>query len=303
MHHLLNELTTEQPNLNTSTIDQLTSEQIVALINNEDRQVADVIQSILPQIAQAADYIVEAFGKGGRLFYVGAGSSGRIGILDASECPPTFGTDPTLVQGLIAGGERAIKDAVEGAEDNEELGAQDMNTHGVGKHDVVIGIAASGRTPYVLGAMKRSRELGATVIGLCNNHGTPMIALAQLMLEAVVGPEVILGSTRMKSGTAQKLILNMLSTTAMIRVGKVYQNLMVDLHPSNAKLIFRSKRIIGMATGASEEDVHTAYTAADGHVKTAIVMLLAKVSAKEARNMLTQSDGFVRQAIKLAADV
>ncbi|MFD0692568.1 N-acetylmuramic acid 6-phosphate etherase [Paenibacillus sp. GCM10027628] len=300
MQHLLNELTTEQPNSKTFDIDQLSSEQIVTLINEEDRGVADAIQGILPQIAQAVDYIVAAFRHGGRLLYVGAGSSGRIGILDASECPPTFGTEPSMVQGLIAGGERAIKDAVEGAEDNEELGAQDMDIHGVGEHDVVVGIAASGRTPYVLGAMKRSRELGATVIGLCNNYGTPMAELAQLMIEAVVGPEVILGSTRMKSGTAQKLILNMLSTSAMIRIGKVYQNLMVDLHPSNEKLIFRSKRIIRMATGASEEAVNAAYNEAGGHVKTAIVMILANVSVAEARLMLSQTDGFVRQAIKLA---
>ncbi|MBD0382670.1 N-acetylmuramic acid 6-phosphate etherase [Paenibacillus sedimenti] len=300
MKHLLNELTTEQPNSKTSNIDQLTSEQIVTLINEEDRGVADAIQGILPQIAQAADNIVEAFRNGGRLIYVGAGTSGRIGILDASECPPTFGTEPSMVQGLIAGGERAIKDAVEGAEDNEELGAQDMDIHGVGKRDVVVGIAASGRTPYVLGAMKRSRELGATVIGLCNNYGTPMVEISQLMLEAVVGPEVILGSTRMKSGTAQKLILNMLSTSAMIRIGKVYQNLMVDLNPSNEKLVFRSKRIIRMATGASEDEVNAAFTEADGHVKTAIVMILANASVAEARLMLNQTDGFVRQAIRLA---
>ncbi|GAA3401886.1 N-acetylmuramic acid 6-phosphate etherase [Paenibacillus hodogayensis] len=301
MSNLLNELTTEQVNERTKQIDRLPTEEIVKLINNEDRLIADALGALTPQIAEAVDHIVRSFRSGGRLFYVGAGTSGRLGILDASECPPTFGTDPSLVQGLIAGGFRAVKDAVEGAEDNEELGAQDMNEHAIGPKDTVVGIAASGRTPYVIGAMKRAKELGAYVVGLCNNHHTPMIGIADLMIEAVVGPEAILGSTRMKAGTAQKLVLNMLSTSAMIRLGKVYGNLMVDLQPTNGKLVHRAKRIIGMATQASQEQIDEAYRLADGHVKTAIVMLLAGVDRTQAGKLLEQSGGFVRGAIDPAA--
>lgn len=301
MNNLLNELTTEQVNERTKQIDRLSTEEIVKLINREDRLIAEALGALTPQIAAAADTILRSFKSGGRLFYVGAGTSGRLGILDASECPPTYGTPPELVQGIIAGGFRAVKDAVEGAEDSPELGAKDMDSHGVGENDTVVGIAASGRTPYVLGAMKRAKELGASVIGLCNNHRTPMANIADLTIEAVVGPEVILGSTRMKAGTAQKLVLNMLSTTAMIRMGKVYGNLMVDLQPTNRKLVHRAKRIIGLATQASEEAIDEAYRQADGHVKTAIVMLLAGVDKDDAGKLLEQSGGFVREAIDPAA--
>ncbi|WP_223067098.1 N-acetylmuramic acid 6-phosphate etherase [Paenibacillus caui] len=298
MEHILSSLTTEQPNENTENIDQLSSEEIMYLINAEDRQIADHVRTIIPQIAKAADMIVESFRAGGRLFYVGAGTSGRIGILDASECPPTFGTDPSMVQGLIAGGFKAVKDPVEGAEDSEKLGKDDIDSHAVGSSDVIVGIAASGRTPYVIGAMKRAAELGASVVGLSNNAGTPMKDYADLMIEAPVGPEVILGSTRMKSGTAQKMILNMLTTTSMIRIGKVYRNLMVDLNPSNEKLVFRAKRIIGMATHAEDEQIEQAFANSGGHVKTAIVMIMAGVNAEEARLLLEKSGGFVRAAIE-----
>jgi N-acetylmuramic acid 6-phosphate etherase len=300
MSHLLSQLTTEQVNEHTRHIDELSPYEIVCKIHEEDRQISSAIEVILPQIAQATELIISSFRKGGRLFYVGAGSSGRIGILDASECPPTYGTDPSMVQGLIAGGFKAIKDPVEGAEDNEELGAIDIDLHDITVLDVVVGIAASGRTPYVLGAMQRAREIGATVIGLCNNENSPMKEYASLMLEAIVGPEVVLGSTRMKSGTAQKLILNMLTTTSMIRIGKVYDNLMVDLQPSNEKLVYRSKRIIRLATGADEAAVDTVFIAARGHVKTAIVMLLADVNVSRAAELLSLTDGFVRKAIELA---
>jgi N-acetylmuramic acid 6-phosphate etherase len=298
MSNLLNELTTEQVNPRTSNIDCLTTEEIVRLINDEDRQIAYKIQELTPVIAKAADYIIHSFQNGGRLLYLGAGTSGRLGILDASECPPTYGTDPSMVQGIIAGGDRAIKDPVEGAEDSPFTGAADIDALNVGPNDTVVGIAASGRTPYVLGAMKRARELGATVIGLCNNHDTPMSGYADLLIEAVVGPEVVLGSTRMKAGTAQKLILNMLTTSAMIRMGKVYGNLMVDLNPSNSKLVHRAKRIIGLATNASDTAIEQAYEQADGHVKTAIVMLLANVDRAEADQLLEQTGGFVREAVK-----
>ncbi|PYI57150.1 N-acetylmuramic acid 6-phosphate etherase [Paenibacillus flagellatus] len=300
MSNLLNELTTEQVNERTKGIDRLPTEEIVKLINEEDRLIAEALRSLTPQIAAAADLIIRSFRAGGRLFYVGAGTSGRLGILDASECPPTYGTDPSMVQGVIAGGFRAVKDAVEGAEDNAVLGASDMDERAVGPNDTVVGIAASGRTPYVLGAMKRAKELGASVVGLCNNHNTPMAGIADLMIEAVVGPEVILGSTRMKAGTAQKLVLNTLTTTAMIRIGKVYGNLMVDLHPSNEKLVYRAKRIIRMATQATEEQVDEAYRLSGGHVKTAIVMLLAGVDKEGAGRLLERSGGFVRDAIATA---
>lgn len=299
MTNILSQLTTEQPHENTQNIDQLSSEQIMILINNEDSLITDAIRELIPLIARAADHVVEAFQKGGRLFYIGAGTSGRIGILDASECPPTYGTDPSMVQGLIAGGFRAVKEAIEGAEDSEELGEQDINENGINEKDVVLGIAASGRTPYVLGAMRRAKERGAVVIGLCNNYESPMHQYAEFVIEAVVGPEVIMGSTRMKAGTSQKLILNMLTTTAMIRIGKVYKNLMVDLNPSNNKLVHRAKRIITLATGASEEAVEKAYHEAGAHVKTAIVMLLANVSAGEASKLLDGTSGFVRSAIDM----
>ncbi|SCW77346.1 N-acetylmuramic acid 6-phosphate etherase [Paenibacillus tianmuensis] len=300
MFNLLNELTTEQRNPNTTQIDRLGSEDIVRLIHEEDRLVTEAVGRILPQVAQAVDRIVAAFQRQGRLFYIGAGTSGRLGILDASECPPTYGTDPSMVQGIIAGGFQAVKEPVEGAEDSEELGAKDIDEHGVTDRDVVVGIAASGRTPYVLGAMKRAKEKQAIVIGLCNNEHTPMAGIADLMLEAVAGPEVVLGSTRMKSGTAQKMILNMLTTSSMIRIGKVYENLMVDVLPSNEKLVYRAKRIIGMATGAPEDVISEAYAASDKHVKTAIVMILAKVDRDGARELLERSGGFVRQSVALA---
>ncbi|MDQ1910448.1 N-acetylmuramic acid 6-phosphate etherase [Paenibacillus sp. GD4] len=298
MQQLIQSLITEQPNERTKQIDQLPTEQILTLINDEDRLIADAVRGLIPQLTQAVDRIVESFRKGGRLFYIGAGTSGRIGILDASECPPTYGTPPSMVQGIIAGGFQAIKDPVEGAEDSEELGASDIDKHGVDANDVVVGIAASGRTPYVLGAMKRAKALGAGVVGICNNHDTPMSALADIKLEAVVGPEVVLGSTRMKAGTSQKLILNMLTTASMIRMGKVYGNLMVDLQPSNVKLVHRAKRIITMATGASEDVVEKAFNEAGGQVKTAIVMILGEVDCHKATEALAATDGFVRKALE-----
>ncbi|OWR31308.1 N-acetylmuramic acid 6-phosphate etherase [Saccharibacillus sp. O23] len=301
MEHLLGSLTTEQPNPKTSDIDQLDSASIMTLINDEDRLIAERLRPLIPQIAAAADRVVEAFGKGGRLLYAGAGTSGRIGILDASECPPTYGTPPEMVQGLIAGGFKAIKDPVEGAEDSEALGASDIDQLEIGELDVVLGIAASGRTPYVLGAMKQAIRRGAAVFGLCNNAGTPMAQLGVPVIEAVMGPEVVMGSTRMKAGTSQKLILNMLTTTAMIRSGKVYRNLMVDLNPSNEKLVFRAKRIVGLATGADEATIERVFAEAGGQVKTAIVMLEAGIGADEARIRLEAARGFVHEAVRASS--
>jgi len=299
MNNLLSELTTEQPNERTKDIDRLSIGEILTLINEEDHLIAEAIRHQIPAISQVVEMIVEAFRAGGRLFYVGAGTSGRIGILDASECPPTYGTPPSMVQGIIAGGFRAVKDPVEGAEDSEEWGSSDIDQHGITDRDVVVGIAASGRTPFVIGAMKRAKELGAKVACVCNNSGTAMSRIADVAIEAVVGPEVVLGSTRMKSGTAQKLVLNMLTTASMIRIGKVYGNLMVDLQPSNEKLVYRAKRIIKMATQASDEAVEKAYTESGGHVKTSIIMILADVDYPTASKLLDSSGGFVREALEL----
>lgn len=294
-------LTSEQRNERTRHIDQKSAVDILRLINNEDRLVPDAVAACIPQIAQAVEAIVESFKNGGRLLYFGAGTSGRLGILDASECPPTYGTAPGLVVGVIAGGPEAIQNAVEGTEDNEELGAADVDRLHAGPHDVVVGIAASGRTPYVLGAMSRARELGATVVGISNNEQSAMRRYASIMIEAVVGPEVVLGSTRMKAGTAQKLILNMLTTASMIMSGKVYDNLMVDMQSTNRKLVHRAKRLIEMATGADAAAVERAYQESGGHVKTAIVMLLVGLDAAEAVKVLKDANGFVREAVKLSS--
>lgn len=296
-------LTTEQSNANTRQIDLKTTEDIMRLINDEDLTIAKTVRSCIPQITAAADLIIDSFRRQGRLFYFGAGTSGRLGILDASECPPTYGTDPSMVQGVIAGGTEAIQKAVEGAEDNEEMGANDVDSRGITSRDVVIGIAASGRTPYVVGAMKRAREIGANVIGISNNEHSLMNKFADIMIQAVVGPEVILGSTRMKAGTAQKLILNMLTTASMIRIGKVYDNLMVDLQPSNEKLVFRSKRIIQMATDADEEQVEVAFHESGGHVKTAIVMILTKTGVDVAKSLLDRAEGLISIAIRLSEEI
>jgi len=299
MFHQLDSLTTEQRNEATRNIDRLSTREMVERINGEDRLIANAVAAIIPQIADAVDAIVHRLESGGRLFYVGAGSSGRLGILDASECPPTYGTDPQMVQGIIAGGDVAIRHAVEGAEDNEQLGEDDMRHYRITQADIVVGISASGRTPYVIGAMKAAGAIGAKVIGISNNKGSAMGAYADIMLESVVGPETVLGSTRMKAGTAQKMILNMLSTAAMIRMGKVYDNIMVDLTPSNEKLVWRAKRTIRMATGVTDELAEQAFAEAGGHVKKAIVMLLGKVSSAEAERLLQLSKGHVREALDL----
>lgn len=297
MKDFIHSLTTEQVNPATMNIDQLPTRQIIELINEEDKKVADAVARSTPQIALAVDCIFECFQSGGRLFYIGAGSSGRSGIIDATECPPTFGTVPHLVQGIIAGGKHAVWEAVEGAEDSEELGASDIDSHSVTVKDVVVGIAASGRTPYVIGAMKRAKEIGAKVIGLSNNAAPAMSAHADIMIEAVVGPEAVMGSTRMKAGTAQKMILNMLTTASMIKMGKVYGNLMVDLQTTNEKLVIRAKRIVKLATNAADEEIDSAFHAAGGHAKTAIVILLAGVDCDTAKLLLEQAGGFVHKAI------
>lgn len=293
----LSRLQTEGRNTASENIDTLSTLDMLTIINQEDQKVALAVERILPQIAQAVDAITHAFALGGRLIYCGAGTSGRLGILDASECPPTYGTPREQVIGLIAGGHTAILRAVENAEDNVALGEQDMIENQVGERDVVVGIAASGRTPYVIGAMKYARTQGATVVSLTCNANSAMSQLADIALEAVVGPEVVTGSSRMKAGTAQKMVLNMLTTGSMIRSGKVYGNLMVDVEATNAKLVQRQVDIVMQATDCDRSTAIKALSECERHCKTAILMILGQLSAAEASSVLTQNNGFIRQAL------
>jgi N-acetylmuramic acid 6-phosphate etherase len=286
---------TETRNPASVEIDQLPTLEMLRVINQEDQQVALAVSQLLPEITRAVDAIAAAFGKGGRLVYIGAGTSGRLGILDASECPPTYGVSAEQVVGLIAGGHKAILQAVENAEDDAELGVQDLKNIQFCANDVLVGIAASGRTPYVLGAMAHARAVGATVCSISCNPGSPLAQAADISMVAVVGPEIVTGSSRMKAGTAQKLILNMLSTGAMIRTGKVYGNLMVDVEATNAKLVERQKRIVMEATDCERAVAERALAQADNHCKTAIVMILAGLPADEARTRLQSSNGFISQ--------
>jgi N-acetylmuramic acid 6-phosphate etherase len=294
----LEKLLTESRNPDTLDIDRLSTLDVVTKINNQDQLVAAAVARALPQIAQAVDWIVASMDKGGRLFYLGAGTSGRLGILDASECPPTFGTSPELVQGLIAGGETAVFRAVEGAEDSLSLAAQDLTQRQLSAGDIVVGIAASGRTPYVIGGLNFAKETGCPTVAVVCSPGSEMAAIADLTICIEAGPEVIMGSTRMKAGTAQKLVLNMLTTAAMIRRGKVYSNLMIDVQATNKKLIERAKRIVVMATDANREQAEAAIEQAGGSAKAAIVMILAGVTAQEAEDRLIKAQGFVAKAIK-----
>ncbi|WP_330960215.1 N-acetylmuramic acid 6-phosphate etherase [Photobacterium sp. 53610] len=294
----LNAMITESRNPASQAIDTLSTLDMLKVINDEDKKVALAVEQTLPRIAEAVDAIARAFQQGGRLIYAGAGTSGRLGILDASECPPTYGSDPSQVVGLIAGGQEAVFRAVENAEDNQTLGEDDLKNLNFCDKDVLIGIAASGRTPYVIGAMTYAKSVGATVGSISCNPDSTMSQLADIAMTPVVGPEVVTGSSRMKAGTAQKLILNMLTTGAMIRTGKVYGNLMVDVEATNAKLIERQKNIVTAATGASREDAEAALTACGGHCKTAIVMLLTGSTADKARQLLDNNQGFTRKAIQ-----
>ncbi|MGC0932858.1 N-acetylmuramic acid 6-phosphate etherase [Pantoea agglomerans] len=296
----LSQMITEGRNPASQNIDELSTEAMLRVINDEDKKVALAVEAIVPQIAAAVDAICAAFQAGGRLIYCGAGTSGRLGILDASECPPTFGTPREQVIGLIAGGHTAILQAVENAEDNREQGAQDLKDIHFSRHDVLVGIAASGRTPYVLGALAYANELGATTVSLTCNPGSAMSQVAAIALTPVVGPEVVTGSSRMKAGTAQKLVLNMLTTGSMIRSGKVYGNLMVDVEATNQKLVQRQVNIVMQATDCDEATASAALTACGGHCKTAILMVLADLAADEAKAQLSQHQGFIRQALQAA---
>jgi len=296
----LSKMITEGRNPASQNIDELSTEAMLRVINDEDKKVALAVEAIVPQIATAVDAICTAFKAGGRLIYCGAGTSGRLGILDASECPPTFGTPREQVIGLIAGGHTAILQAVENAEDNREQGAQDLKDIHFSRHDVLVGIAASGRTPYVLGALAYANELGATTVSLTCNPGSAMSQVAAIALTPVVGPEVVTGSSRMKAGTAQKLVLNMLTTGSMIRSGKVYGNLMVDVEATNQKLVQRQVNIVMQATDCDDATASAALTACGGHCKTAILMVLADLAADEAKALLSQHQGFIRQALQAA---
>ncbi|ALV93768.1 MULTISPECIES: N-acetylmuramic acid 6-phosphate etherase [Pantoea] len=296
----LSQMITEGRNPASQNIDELSTEAMLRVINDEDKKVALAVEAIVPQIAQVVDAITLAFSKGGRLIYCGAGTSGRLGILDASECPPTFGTPRSQVVGLIAGGHTAILQAVENAEDNHEQGAQDLKDIDFHAHDVLVGIAASGRTPYVLGALAYAKQQGAFSAALTCNPNSPMSQAADVALTPVVGPEVVTGSSRMKAGTAQKLVLNMLTTGAMIRSGKVYGNLMVDVEATNQKLVQRQINIVKQATDCDDAIAQQALSACQGHCKTAIVMVLAGLDASEAKALLNQNSGFIRRALREA---
>lgn len=292
--HTLSQLITEQRNPNTMDIDRLSALEIVQKINNEDQKVAETVKSCLPQVAVAVEKIVTAFQQGGRLIYIGAGTSGRLGVLDASECPPTFGVSSEMVVGIIAGGERALRHPIEGAEDDKNAGKLDLQAVNVSSKDVIVGIAASGRTPYVIGALEYAKQLGATTVSVISNPQSVMAQISDIAIETVVGAEVLTGSSRLKSGTAQKLVLNMLSTASMILIGKCYQNLMVDVQASNEKLKARATRIVMQATDCSREIAEKTLIQTKGNAKVAIMMILMACDYDTAISYLGKTKGKIR---------
>jgi N-acetylmuramic acid 6-phosphate etherase len=296
----LGSLTTEAFRPELAEIDQLPTLDIARLMNGEDAGVAAAVAARLPEIAAAIDAIAARMARGGRLIYAGAGTAGRLGVLDASECPPTFNTEPGQVVGLIAGGREAMVTSVEGAEDSKELARADLDALKLAPDDSVVGISASGRTPYAVGAVEHARGLGALTVGLACNEHSALAAAAEHGIEVVVGPELLTGSTRLKAGTAQKLVLNMLSTITMIRLGKTYGNLMVDVRASNDKLRARSRRIVALATGASDAEIERALTESGGEVKNAILAILADVDGPTAARLLEESGGHLRAALAVA---
>lgn len=298
MDENLHQLQTEMRNPASERLDQMTALEIVTLMNEEDHKVAVAIKRVLPQVAEAVEQIVQALSGGGRLFYFGAGTSGRLGVLDAAECPPTFGTDASVVRGIIAGGAQAMTEAIEGAEDSHELGRQDVREAGVGQGDVVVGIAASGRTPYVLGALEEARARQAATIALSCNLDPDSSKSADIAINIEVGPEVVTGSTRLKAGSATKMVLNMLTTASMVQLGKVYGNLMVNVQATNQKLRERAKHIVMQVTGASYEEADRLLGEAAGDVRVAIVMQKTGLAAKEAAERLARAGNKVRAAIE-----
>ena len=294
----LKNMSTETRNQNTMNLDIMSPLEVVTVMNQEDAKVPAAITPALPNIAQCVTWAIESVEAGGRIIYMGAGTSGRLGVLDAVECPPTFGVAPEVVVGLIAGGEKAFVKAVEGAEDSRELGRQDLVDINVNKNDIVIGIAASGRTPYVLGGLAYAQEVGCHTVGISCNPGSAVGAAAELAIEVVPGPECLTGSTRLKSGTCQKLILNMISTATMVGCGKAYQNLMVDVMQTNEKLVVRAQNIVMEATGCDRETAAEKIAIAGGNAKTAITMILADCGLEEAKERLAKAKGHVREASK-----
>ncbi len=294
----LKNMSTETRNQNTMNLDIMTPLEVVTVMNQEDAKVPEAIKPALPNIAQCVTWAIQSIEAGGRIIYMGAGTSGRLGVLDAVECPPTFGVAPEVVVGLIAGGEKAFVKAVEGAEDSRELGRQDLVDINLEARDIVIGIAASGRTPYVLGGLAYAKEVGCHTVGISCNPGSAVGAAAELAIEVVPGPECLTGSTRLKSGTCQKLILNMISTATMVGCGKAYQNLMVDVMQTNEKLVVRAQNIVMEATGCDRETAAEKIGIAGGNAKTAITMILADCGLEEARERLAKAKGHVREAIK-----
>ena len=294
----INQLTTEKRNPNTMHLDQMSVGQVLELMNKEDQQVPEAIAEALGQIEAAVETIIQSLKAGGRLIYFGAGTSGRLGVLDAAECVPTFGVSPDLVVGLIAGGDKAMVEAVEGAEDSLTLAEEDFKKLNLNANDTVVGIAASGRTPYVIGGLQYAQSIGAKTVSIACNQQAKISRFAQIPIEVDCGPEVLTGSTRLKAGTAQKLILNMLSTVSMIGIGKVYQNLMVDVQATNEKLEERSKRIIMAATECSYEEAASYFEAANHKVKVAIVMILTNLDATEASRKINAANGFVNQVLQ-----
>ena len=294
----LSTLITEQRNLNSMHVDSLSALEIVQLMNQEDKQVPLAIEKCLPQIAQAVECIVAAFQQGGRLVYIGAGTSGRLGVLDASECPPTFGVSPEMVKGIIAGGERALRHPIEGAEDSKTHAVVDLQTIQFSSKDVLVGIAASGRTPYVIGALEYAKSLGSVTVSIASNPNSAMANIVDIAIDTVVGPEVLTGSSRLKSGTAQKLVLNMLTTASMILMGKCYQNLMVDVQASNEKLKARAIRIVMQATDCDKTLAEETLKLADQNAKLAIMMILSGLDRAQAEALLEKHHGKLQLALK-----
>ena len=294
----LSTLITEQRNPNSMHVDSLSALEIVQLMNEEDKQVPLAIEKCLPQIAQAVECIVAAFQQGGRLVYIGAGTSGRLGVLDASECPPTFGVSPEMVKGIIAGGERALRHPIEGAEDSKTQAVVDLQTIHFSSKDVLVGIAASGRTPYVIGALEYAKSLGSVTVSIASNPNSAMANIVDIAIDTVVGPEVLTGSSRLKSGTAQKLVLNMLTTASMILMGKCYQNLMVDVQASNEKLKARAIRIVMQATDCDKTLAEETLKQADQNAKLAIMMILSGLDRAQAETLLEKHQGKLQLALK-----
>ena len=294
----LSTLITEQRNPNSMHVDSLSALEIVQLMNQEDKQVPLAIEKCLPQIAQAVECIVAAFQQGGRLVYIGAGTSGRLGVLDASECPPTFGVSPEMVKGIIAGGERALRHPIEGAEDSKEQAVVDLQTIHFSSKDVLVGIAASGRTPYVIGALEYAKSLGSVTVSIASNPNSAMANIVDIAIDTVVGPEVLTGSSRLKSGTAQKLVLNMLTTASMILMGKCYQNLMVDVQASNEKLKARAIHIVMQATDCDKALAEETLKQADQNAKLAIMMILSGLDRAQAEALLEKHQGKLQLALK-----